>query len=185
MAFYQAEMRVAYVFTLLCSTSALLVPAAFARPATYAPARCAAAAMCSPLEAVAPLGKRQRALALLRIPAQALARPARAVGKWSPVKRVAGVLAVASLSLFLQTSGPSYAITKGFIKQRDGGVSKTAKEKRSGAICTVALIGSITAYTIYLCGKDEIEEKIRIAAENKRLEQLASDFKVRIPRTSS
>jgi hypothetical protein len=161
----------------LSSAAALIQPAAFARPAVHPYARCLSAAMCSPAPPAASLGKRQRALALLRRPVQVLAEPVRAVGQSKVATRVAGALLLVAASLFLRSSGPVLAAAAA----KSAPVAAKAASvdsKAAGKVLSFVLIGGTCAFSVYFSAKDQKEEDERIAAENKRLEQLQSDFQV-------
>lgn len=164
--------RMLALFLAVSSAAALIQPVALARPAVHPCARCASAAMRSPAQPAAALGKRQRALALLRRPVQVLAQPVRAVGKSKAATRVASVLFLAAASLFMRSSGPVQAAVAAAPS------SSSVDSKKAGKAMSVVLIGGTCAFTMYQASKDQKEEDERIAAENKRLEQLQSDFQV-------
>jgi hypothetical protein len=160
-------------FLAVTPAAALVPPVALARPAVHPCVRCASAAMCSPAQPAARIGKRQRALALLRRPVQALAQPIRSAGNVKAATRMASVLFLAAASLFVRSSGPVHAAVA------SAAPSSSVDSKKAGAVMSFVFIGGTIGFSVYQANKDQEEEDERIAAENKRLEQLQSDYQVR------
>lgn len=118
------------------------------------------------------MGKRQKALSLLRRPIQALSRPVRSIGNSRIVKGFTGAAFVAAASLCVRSSEPVHAAVA------SAPPTKSVDSKKAGTAMSFLMIGGACGFTIYQCAKDQKEEDERIAAENKRLEQLQSDFQV-------